>query len=149
MDNIIVITLNTNDEQVKTVMTVNELIHAWYHEVDIPTNDDTVVSCVLNETQLYFETFGELMQALTGECQKGWLIYMRLHLFWLDKNWNKRGDCANNYNLVVDMENKTYKVYTNAFYGYYHPDDIEVKKKSDIEDYIEYLNKNGFTEMER
>lgn len=51
---------------------------------------------------------------------------MRLHLFWLDKNWKKRGDCANNYNLIVDMENKTYKVYTNAFYGYYHPEDIEV-----------------------
>ena len=33
---------------------------------------------------------------------------MRLHLFWLDKNWKKRGDCANNYNLIVDMENKTY-----------------------------------------
>nr|DAE89602.1 MAG TPA: hypothetical protein [Bacteriophage sp.] len=46
------------------------------------------------------------------------------------------------------MENKTYKVYTNAFYGYYHPEDIEVKKKSDIEDYIEYLKENGFTEME-
>ena len=73
---------------------------------------------------------------------------MRFHLFWLDKNWEKRGDCANNYNLIVDMENKTYKVYTNAFYGYYNPDDIEVKKKSDIEDYIEYLKRNGFTEME-
>lgn len=73
---------------------------------------------------------------------------MRLHLFWLDKNWKKCGDCANNYNLIVYMENKTYKVYTNAFYGYYHPEDIEVKKKSDIEDYIEYLKRNGFTEME-
>ena len=73
---------------------------------------------------------------------------MRLHLFWLDKNWKKRGDCANNCNLIVDMENKTYKVYTNAFYGYYYPEDIEVKKKSDIEDYIEYLKRNGFTEME-
>ena len=40
---------------------------------------------------------------------------MRFHLFWLEKNWKKRGDCANNYNLIVDMENKTYKVYTNAF----------------------------------
>lgn len=65
---------------------------------------------------------------------------MILHLFWLDKNWKKRGDCANNYNLIVDMENKTYKVYTNAFYGYYHQEDIE--------DYIEYLKRNGFTEME-
>ena len=43
-------------------------MHGIMNEVDIPTNDDTVVSCVLNETQLYFETFGELMQALTGEC---------------------------------------------------------------------------------
>ena len=44
---------------------------------------------------------------------------MRLHLFWLDKNWKKRGDCANNYNLIVYMENKTKKVYTKDFYGYY------------------------------
>lgn len=70
MDNITVITLNANNEQVQTVMTVNELIYTWYHEVDIPTNDDTVVSCVLGETQLYFETFGELMQALTGSDRK-------------------------------------------------------------------------------
>ena len=30
---------------------------------------------------------------------------MRLHLFWLDKKWKGKG-CADNYNLVVDMENK-------------------------------------------
>lgn len=73
---------------------------------------------------------------------------MRLHLFWLDKNWQRRGSCANNYNLIVDIENKTYKVYTNAFYGYYRPEDIEVKKKSDITDYVEYLKQNGFKEYE-
>lgn len=73
---------------------------------------------------------------------------MKLHLFYLDKDWKKRGDCAKNYNLIVNMENKTYKVYTNAFYGYYNPVDIEVKKKSDVEDYIEYLKENGFTESE-
>lgn len=94
------------------------------------------------------ESFEECLTWVWNSLQKGWLIYMRLHLFWLDKNWKKRGDCANNYNLIVDMENKTYKVYTNAFYGYYHPEDIEVRKKSDIEDYIEYLKRNGFTEME-
>ena len=94
------------------------------------------------------ESFEECLTWVWNSLQKGWLIYMRLHLFWLDKNWKKRGDCANNYNLIVDMENKTYKVYTNAFYGYYHPEDIEVKKKSDIEDYIEYLKRNGFREME-
>lgn len=73
---------------------------------------------------------------------------MKLHLFYLDKGWKKRGDCAKNYNLIVNMENKTYKVYTNAFYVYYNPEDIEVKKKSDVEDYIEYLKENGFTESE-
>lgn len=66
MDIITVNTLNANDEQIEIVLTVNELIYAWQHDIDIPTNDDTVVSCVLSETQLYFETFGELMEALIG-----------------------------------------------------------------------------------
>ena len=70
MDKIIVITLNSDFKQIKTFMTVDELIHAWYHNIDLPTNDDTVVSCVLGKTQLYFETFGELMMVLTGEYQK-------------------------------------------------------------------------------
>ena len=67
MENITVITLNANGEQIKTILAVDDLIYAWYHDIDIPTNDDTVVSCILGKTQLYFETFGELMQALTGE----------------------------------------------------------------------------------
>ena len=76
MDIITVITLNANDEQIETVLTVNELIYAWQHDIDIPTNDDTVVSCVLSETQLYFETFGELMKALTGNDRRdGWFIW--------------------------------------------------------------------------
>lgn len=70
MDNIIIITLNSNKNQVKTLMTVDELIDAWYHDIDIPTNDDTVISCVLENTQLYFETFGKLMMTLTGEYKK-------------------------------------------------------------------------------
>lgn len=72
---------------------------------------------------------------------------MRLHLFWIDKRWQERG-YANNYNLVVDMENKTYKVYVNPFYAYHRAEDIEVKKKSDITDYMKYLKENGFTEVE-
>lgn len=70
MDNIVVITLNDNGNQIKTESSVDELISAWYHctvDTAIPTNDDTVVSCVLGKTQLYFETFGELMEALTGD----------------------------------------------------------------------------------
>ena len=66
MDNITVITLNANDEQIETVLTVNELIYAWQHDIDIPTNEDIVVSCVLRETQLYFETLREFIELLTG-----------------------------------------------------------------------------------
>lgn len=73
---------------------------------------------------------------------------MKIHLFWIDKNW-KNGRTANNYNLIVDMENKTYKVFVNPFYGYDRVEDIEVKKKSDIVDYVEYLKLNGFKEVER
>ena len=72
---------------------------------------------------------------------------MKLHLFWLDKDWQSRG-VANNLNLIVYFEDKTYKVFTNPFYAYYHREDIEVKKKSDITDYIEYLKENGFKEIE-
>lgn len=74
--------------------------------------------------------------------------YMRLHLFWIDKKWEQNKGCADNYNLIVDMENKTYKVYVNPFYDYRRPEDIEVKRKSDIIGYVEYLKQNGFTEVE-
>lgn len=66
MENIFVITLNSEGNQVETITTVDELIHAWCHDIDIPTNDDTVVSCMLGQTPLYFETFGELMKVLAG-----------------------------------------------------------------------------------
>lgn len=59
----------------------------------------------------------------------------------------KTGDAANNYNLIVDMENKTYKVFINPYYAYNRAEDIEVKKKSDIMDYVEYLKLNGFKEV--
>lgn len=73
--------------------------------------------------------------------------YMRLHLFWIDSKWKKKG-CADNYNLIVDMEKKVYKVYVNPFLAYHRPEDIEVKRKSDIVDYVEYLKQNGFMEVE-
>ena len=46
------------------------------------------------------------------------------------------------------MENKTYKQFVDPFYGYYKADDIEVKRKSDIVDYIKYLKDNDFKEVE-
>lgn len=73
---------------------------------------------------------------------------MELHLYYLDRKWTKRGDCAHNYNLVVDLDNKTYKRYVSPFYGYERSNDIEVKRKSDIIDYIEYLKGNGFVDTD-
>lgn len=70
---------------------------------------------------------------------------MKLHLFWLDKNWKKKHKgAAEHYNLLVDFETKTYKVYINPYCNYQLPDDIEVAKKTDIMEYKEYLIKNGF-----
>lgn len=72
---------------------------------------------------------------------------MKIHLFWIDNKWKKAGDTANNYNLIVDMENKIYKVFINPYYAYNRAEDIEVKKKSDIVDYVEYFKENGFKEV--
>lgn len=72
---------------------------------------------------------------------------MKLHLFWLDKGWkNRDSGCANHFHLNVDMDKKTFKAYTSPYYGADAPYDIEVKRKSDITDYIGYLKNNGFTE---
>lgn len=73
---------------------------------------------------------------------------MELHLYWSDNNWKKTGGVANNYNLVVDFEKKTYYEYVNPFYGYKGDRHIEVKKKQDIKDYIRLLDENGFTKTE-
>lgn len=74
---------------------------------------------------------------------------MKLHLFWIDNNYKKTGRTANNYNLLVNMKNKTYKQFVNPFYYYCKAEDIEVKRKSDIVDYIKYLKENGFKEVEK
>ena len=79
------------------------------------------------------------------ERKDGWLI-MRLHLYYRDKGWENRGACANNYNLLVNTERKEYKIYVSPFYGYERSSDIEVKRKSDILNYIEYLKENGFVD---
>lgn len=67
MDEIYVVTLNSDNVQIENRMTVDELIDRWQHGIDIPCNDDPVVSCLLHSTQLYIEDFGELMSLLTGE----------------------------------------------------------------------------------
>lgn len=74
---------------------------------------------------------------------------MKLHLFWIDSRWKAEGRTANNYNLLVDMENKTYKIFVNPYLAYHRAIDIEVKRKSDITDYVEYLKIIGYTEVEK
>lgn len=71
---------------------------------------------------------------------------MTLHLYWLDKNWKSKGE-ANHYNLVVDLEDGTYEVYINSFCGYTNLNDIEVRRKSDIMDYIKHLKAEGFKDI--
>ena len=71
---------------------------------------------------------------------------MRVHFYWVETNWHRRG-YAKNYNLVVDIEKKTYRTYTNSYYDYPLPEDIEVKRKFDIIDYIKYLKMNDFKEV--
>lgn len=66
-EKILVVTKNNNDEIVRNETTVLELINGWLFGTDIPTNDDKVVSCILGETNLYFDTFGQLMEVLSGE----------------------------------------------------------------------------------
>lgn len=71
---------------------------------------------------------------------------MRLHLYWIDKNWKKRG-YANNYNLLVDMKDKTYRIFVSPYYDYKLFTDIEVKRRTDIDEYIEYLKENEYKEL--
>lgn len=73
---------------------------------------------------------------------------MKLHLYWIDKRWGTERRTADNYNLLIDMENKAYKIFINPFYAYRRAKDVEVKRKSDILNYVEYLKQNGFTEEE-
>lgn len=65
---IIVVTKNYNGEIARNEMTIHELITAWLVGVDnIPTDNDKVVSCILGNVVLYFDTFGQLMKVLSGE----------------------------------------------------------------------------------
>lgn len=69
---------------------------------------------------------------------------MQLHLYWIDKNRKKKG-IADNYNLVINYDKKTFMVFTDPYYWYLQKNDIEIKRKSDIDFYVEYLVKQGFT----
>lgn len=70
---------------------------------------------------------------------------MKLHIYWLDKNWQKRG-YAENIHLYIDYNTKQFKkvvTYTN----YTSDGSIEAVRKSDILDFIKLLQRDGFTDI--
>lgn len=70
---------------------------------------------------------------------------MRIHLYYVDKNWQKRW-YARNCNLLVDYTKKAYETRITPFYWYEWMEHVEVNKKSDILDYEKMLKNNWFTE---
>jgi hypothetical protein len=70
-------------------------------------------------------------------------MVMKLHLYWFDKNYKAKG-VAHNYNMLIDMQARTYKLWTNTYGDYHNSDSIEVVRKSDLIDYEKYLQSIGF-----
>ena len=60
------ISINVNGEQKEWHMTPTELMEEFYGECDLPSLEDTIMSCQYAGTILYFETFSELMYVFTG-----------------------------------------------------------------------------------
>lgn len=72
---------------------------------------------------------------------------MMIHLYNIDKNWQKRG-YMENYNLIVNFYHRTYRTYISPYYWYENRDDIQVAKKSDILEYEKMLEANWFQKVE-
>lgn len=68
---------------------------------------------------------------------------MMIHLYYIDKNRQRRG-YANNYNLLVDYDKKQFETYTTPFYWYRGAEHIETSKKSDILEYEKMLENRWF-----
>lgn len=71
----------------------------------------------------------------------------KIHLYYLDKNWKKEKRTAKNYNLIIDFENKTFEIYITPILMYTEINDIEVVRKSELLDYVEFLKNNNFKEI--
>ena len=68
-------------------------------------------------------------------------------LFWLDKNWKSKGE-AENAMLLVDYENKMFKhAITYMVPSATAPNSFEIKRKSDLIDYIKLLRQEEFREL--
>ncbi len=76
------------------------------------------------------------------------MVNNTLSLHYLDKNWQKRG-YANHIHLIVDYDNKVYRKLINFNIPNFGRDNIiEIKHKSDIDDYIDHLKAFGFKETD-
>lgn len=70
------------------------------------------------------------------------MYHRDLTLYWLDKNWKQRG-VAHNFVLGVDMDAQVYATVTTCAIPQ-NRTSIEVVRKSDITDYIKYLDAIGY-----
>ncbi len=61
------ISVNVDGEQREWHLTPDDLCEEFHGECDLPSLDDTIVSCVFAGVMLYFENFSELMSVFTGE----------------------------------------------------------------------------------
>lgn len=68
-------------------------------------------------------------------------------LFYRDKNW-RWNDSAKNVWLNVMHDTKTFRKTVSFSYNTYPDNVIEVKRKSDIDYYTEYLLRHDYTEEE-
>ena len=70
---------------------------------------------------------------------------MLIHLYWVDKNWDKRPDHdAHNEHLYVDYDKKIFQRCINNFVAWNYAKDVEVTRRSDLRDYMKYLESEGF-----
>lgn len=68
---------------------------------------------------------------------------MRIVLFYRDKNWKERG-YANHIWLSIYPESKTYQKVVTMYEDIGSNNVVEIKRKSDVADMIEYLKVNNY-----
>ena len=70
---------------------------------------------------------------------------MLIHLYWVDKNWDKRADHdAHNEHLYVDYAKKIFQHCVNNYVSDNSAKNVEVTRRSDLRDYMKYLESQGF-----
>lgn len=72
---------------------------------------------------------------------------MQIQLYWIDKNWQKRGSEAKNEHLYVDYAQGAYKYSVDCYGVDNSAKNVEVVRKSDLKDYMKALEQNGFRKV--